>query len=66
MAQTTIDFIGFAFLLKIATAWGLVTMLVSLIITAWQRITGQTTGWTFTERNRRAAIIRHYPEANGD
>jgi len=65
MAQPAIEFIGYAFLLKLAAGWGLVTMLVSLVITTWQRLTGQQTGWRATQRNRRAAIVRHYPEATG-
>lgn len=63
MTQATIDFIGFSFLLKIAIAWGILTTVISLAIGIWQRLTGQETGWEASVRNRRAAIVRHYPDS---
>lgn len=73
MTPSGIELIGFPFILKIFASWGLITMVVSAIVTMWQKVSGghgelfsRQDPWQRARQNRRAAIIRSYPEATGE
>ncbi len=72
MTPTGVEPIGFPFVLKVLASWGLITMLISAAINAWQRLArggmdalfDRLDPWEQARQNRRAAIIRHYPDAD--
>ena len=73
MTLSGVEVIGFSFIVKLFASWTLITMAITGVITFLQERThgrGTSTthrgSWQQRRQDRRAAIIRSYPEVVGE